>query len=417
MSPAQRLDSAGFLGLWLFAAVALLSIAAQNIAFVGMAAWLAARLLQGRGLPTVPRVLWPAGLFLGLSLAACWLSPNRAHSLETWRRWMLVFVAVYAADALSQPLRLRAVLGSLLFFGGLTCLGAVLWALRGPLGAVAEGQALMEVLGRWTEMGEWRAHSGSGGFMVLGTSSMVAGVFFSGLALEDARFRRPLALACLAAMGAALLLTFTRGAWLGALAGLALLLPLRRPKLALGAGAILLLLAAMPGSPVRDRLAQGLDMSRDSTRERVYMAQAGLAIAQDHPWFGVGDAMHSWDGQLGYYRRYMPAAAKQWESLRGKEQGHLHNNLVQVAAAYGLPALLSLLLLFAGLAWAAWRQRLAATPLARGCGIGLAAALLAWWVNGLFEYNFGSLQSSFVLWGLVGMSLAAWRPLEGGRAL
>lgn len=413
MRLTQRLDDAGFLGLWLFAAVALLSIAAQNIAFVGMAAWLAARLRQGRGLPPVPRVLWPAAAFLALSLLACWLSPNRSHSLETWRRWMLVFVAVYAADALQPPKRLRAVLGSLLFFGGLTCLGAALWALRGPVGAWIHGQALSGLLARWTEMGEWRAHSGSGGFMVLGSSSMLAGVFFSGLALEDPRFRRPLALACLAAMGLALLLTFTRGAWLGALAGLGLLLPLRRPRLALGAGIVLALLAAAPGSPVRSRLAQGLDMSQDSTRERVYMAQAGLAIAQDHPWFGVGDAMQSWDGQLGYYRRYMPDAAKQWESLRDQEQGHLHNNLVQVAAAYGLPALASLLLLFAGLAWAAWQQRRAATPLARGCGLGLAAALLAWWVNGLFEYNFGSVQSSFVLWALVGLSLAAWRSPEG----
>jgi len=77
-----------------------------------------------------------------------------------------------------------------------------------------------------------------------------------------------------------------------------------------------LFVMALPGNPVRERLAQGFDMSRDSTRERVYMAQAGLGIIRDHPWVGVGDAMESWDGHEGYYRRYMPEAAKQWDSLK-----------------------------------------------------------------------------------------------------
>lgn len=405
-----RLEGAGFLGLWLFAAVALLSIAAQNVAFVGMAAWLAWRLRSGRGWPDVPPALKWALPFLGLSLLASWASPDRAHSLETWRRWLLVLVSLYAADALAPQRRLQAVLGALLFFSALTALGSVLWSLQGPAIALGSGQGFAAVLRQWTDDGLWRAHSGSGGYMVLGTGAMLALVYFSALALELPRFRRPLALACLGALALALGLTFTRSAWLGAVAGLALLLPRRRPRLALGLGLAALLLALVPGSPVRERLSQGFDMSQDSTRERVYMAQAGLAIAREHPWLGVGDALESWDGNLGYYRRYMPDGAKKWDSLRDKEEGHLHNDAVTVAAFYGLPALLALLGFFA-LLWAqAWRRGHRGGGLSRATGLALAAALLAWWVNGMLEYNFGSTQSGFVLWVLVGLSLAAGRP-------
>lgn len=413
MSLDRRLEQAGFLGLWLFAAVALLSISLQNVAFAGMAAWLAWRLRTGQGPPPVPASLRWFLPFLAWALLASWMGENRAHSLDTWKRWLLVFVAVYAAGALGRERDLRSVLGALLLFSGLWCLAASLGALSGPVRALAEGRGWAEVLRHWASAGEWRAASGSGGYMVLGTSSMLVLCLGAGLWLEDARWRRPLVGLALACTGLALLLTQTRSAWLGASAGLGGLLALRRPRWALAAAALGLLAAAWPGSPVRERLAQGLDMGQASTRERVFMQRAALDLVTRHPWLGVGDSLAGWTDargrrHQGAYPRVQAAHAPAWGFPPEREQGHLHNNLSQVAVMYGLPGLL-LLLLWAGRLWLeAWRARLSPDPLARGLAWGLLAAWLGWWVNGSLEYTFGSFQSSFTLWALWGLGLAGF---------
>lgn len=402
----RTIDGLPTAGLWLFGAVTLLSIAAQNVLFVGLAAW-TWLLWKGRGgrLPLGP---WAVayGLFLLWALAASALSDNAAHSMDTWRKWLLVAALAYAAAWLGgRPRDLRSVALACLAFSGLWALGASLWSLTGPLGAWVHGQGLGAVLRTWGD-GNWRAVSGSGGYMVLGTGSMLLGVLFTAAALRDDAFKRPWALGALGALGLALVLTLTRSAWLGAGAGLLLVLGLDgRWKLLGGIGAAVLLLALLPGSPVAERLRQGTDMGQVSTRERVFMAEAGRGIIRDHPWLGVGDAMESFDGHDGYYRRYRGEAARNDPALKDNDQGHLHDDLIMVAALYGLPGLLLLLLAHLGLAGRLWRGR-RAPGLAGGLALGALGCLAAWWVNGLFEYNFGSFQSSFTLWFVLGLGLA-----------
>jgi O-antigen ligase len=412
----SRLREAALAGLWLFAAVALLSIAAQNVIFVGLAAWLAWRWRTEGRLPRLHPVLIWFVPFLVWALLASWNSDNRPHSLDTWRRWLLVVAAYYAADALESERPLRAVLGSLLFFSALWCLGAALGALAHPVAGYLRGLDLTEILRRWSEWGEWRARSGSGGYMVLGTTSMLVLVFFSGLFLEDTSWRRPLPVACLGAVALALLLTLTRSAWLGAAAGLGFLLIWKRPRWAAWGAVAVALAAALPFSPLQARLAQSFDLNHASTQERIFMFKAGLGIIRERPCLGVGDALESRDGRPGWYLRHRPAEAKAIPWIKDVDRGHLHNNLIQVAAMYGLPALALLLFFFARLAWEAWRTARSTSPLARGLGLGLLGALLAWWVNGLFEYNFGSFQSGFVLWFLAGLGLAAGRLGRAGAA-
>jgi O-antigen ligase len=395
------------LGLWLFAAVTLLSIALQNLYFFGFAAWLAAGFIGGwRGRSPHPALRWMLP-FLAWTLLASWLGENRAHSLDTWKKWLLLAAALQASAQLNTPRRLRSVLGALFFFSALWCLGASLWSLRGPAAAWRQGMDGAALLARWVEEGAWRAVSGSGGYMVLGTGSMLLLCLGTGLLLHDAAWRRPLFYGGLAAVALALLLTQTRGAWMGAAAGVLLLLAMEKPRwaggLLLAAGLTALL---WPGNPVMERMRQGADMSRDSTRERVYMLQSGASIVRDHPWIGVGDSLESHNGVEGVYRRYETEGAKHWDSTRGQEYGHLHDNFVQLAVMYGLPGLGLMLLGMGALAAALWRRR-AASPLVRAVGLGTLACLLAWWVNGLVEYNFGSFQSSFFFWFLMGTGLSS----------
>lgn len=403
----KRLEFTATAGLWLFGAVALLSIAAQNVLFVGMAGWVWLA-LRGRGgrLPRGPFV-WLFLAFLAWALLASALSDNAAHSMETWRKWLLVFALLYASAWLGQrPRDLRSVAIACLGFSGLWALGASLWALHWPAQALMQGATWKYTLFYWTQAGDWRAASGSGGYMVLGTCSMLALLCFGSAALQDDCFRRPWALASLAGLALALLLTLTRSAWLGAAAGGTLLLVLNGRWRVLGALAVgVLLLLVLPGSPVARRLQQGTDMADGSTRERVYMARAGFGIIRDHPWTGVGDALASFDGHDGYYLRYRDPAVAQDPVLKNDDQGHLHNNLIMLAVLYGWPGLLLMLAAFAALLPPLWRGR-KARGLAGGLALGALAAALAWWVNGLFEYTFGSFQSSFVLWFLLGLGLA-----------
>jgi O-antigen ligase len=403
----KRLEYISTAGLWLFGAVALLSIAAQNVLFVGLAAWVALALRgQGGRLPRGPFV-WLYLAFLAWALLASGLSDNAAHSAETWRKWLLVFGLLYASAWLGQrPRDLRSVAIACLGFSGLWALGASLWALHGPALALLHGSTAKELAAEWLRGEAWRAVSGSGGYMVLGTGSMLALMVFGSAALQDDCFRRPWAMASLGFLALALLLTLTRSAWLGAAAGATLLLLMDgRWKILLGLVLALAVLAALPGSPVARRLQQGTEMSEGSTRERVYMAQAGLAIIRDHPWLGVGDAMASFDGHDGYYLRYRSPEAAQDPTLKNDDQGHLHDDFIMLGALYGLPGLLLMLAAFTALLPSLWRGR-KARGLAGGLSLGALAAAVAWWVNGLFEYNFGSFQSSFMLWFLLGLGLA-----------
>jgi O-antigen ligase len=420
---AQRWATAG---LWLFAAVACLSIAAQNILFVGLGAW-CWQLWRARRRPSVPAWAWAYLAFALWALLASSQGMNAPHSLVTWRKWLLAVAALYAGDQLGRRERLHAVLGALLLFTALWCLGASLLALVHPVKAWAAGWDWPTLAGRWIWDADWRARSGTGGYQVLGTCAAMVLVLYTSLAFSAPRWRRPLVLACMASVALALLLTMTRGAWLAAGLGVGLILLLRKPWWLLSLGLLLGAYAVIaPQSIFVERLRSVADTGYDSNRERIFMAQAGLAIVREHPWLGVGDSMESFDrprpdGSVervpGAFLSHRSAEAVDWyQRFAGgdREQGHLHSDWIQVAAMDGLPALgfLLLALLLAALQALSLFRR-AKDAEAAGLALGVLCVLLVWCFNGTFEYNFGSFQSSFLFWFLLGL-LPAAAALEAG---
>jgi O-antigen ligase len=177
---------------------------------------------------------------------------------------------------------------------------------------------------------------------------------------------------------AALLLSLTRNAWLGTLAGLVTLAFLRAPKalwlLPVGAAALLVLGPA--------RVIDRLTVTDASSRDRYYMWQAGVDMIRDKPVFGQGPRMIQ-----AVYPAY------RWPEAPNLMTPHLHNNALQIAAERGLPCLAWWLWLVAAVLGDAWRE------VHRGAfGPGWAAAaafalLVAVLVAGLFEYNFGTPKS------------------------
>jgi O-antigen ligase len=223
---------------------------------------------------------------------------------------------------------------------------------------------------------------------VLAARVFVAGLVVLAAAVALARgdsARRASALAAVAAIpfsAWALVVSQTRGAWLGALLGLATVAAFRAPRLiAAVAAAVLVLLVARPAA-VRDRLT----VSDASTVDRYYMWQAGLDIVADRPVFGLGPGM-----VLSAYPRY------RWPEAPNKEAPHLHDNVLQIAAERGVPALVFFLWWIAAtlaVAYAEARRGQAATPggatpAEAAAATAALAVVVAAFVEGLVEYNLG----------------------------
>jgi O-antigen ligase len=172
----------------------------------------------------------------------------------------------------------------------------------------------------------------------------------------------------------ALVVSRTRNAWIGAIAGLCLVAVLRAPKaLLLLAGSLAVVLLLRP-APVVDRLT----WSDASSRDRYYMWQAGIDMVLDKPVFGQGPGMI-----LKTYPGY------RWPQALSLRAPHLHNNALQLAAERGLPCLALWLWLVAALLGDAYRERRRDRGRRAWPATATLAILTAVMVAGLFEYNFG----------------------------
>ena len=178
----------------------------------------------------------------------------------------------------------------------------------------------------------------------------------------------------------ALALSQTRSAWLGFLAGLVVLaLIFNRRWLLVILPGILICFLVMP-QPFRERTSAAFDLSDSTTRIRMELVQTGWNMIQAHPLVGVGPRRVPLDYASYNTTNEFPSWIYQ----------HLHNNVIQIGAEMGLPALLFWLAFLGALAATALRQLIAAPGqpdrFAAGASLASIAALLA---AGLFEYNYG----------------------------
>jgi O-antigen ligase len=190
----------------------------------------------------------------------------------------------------------------------------------------------------------------------------------------------------------ALVASQTRSAWVGAVAGLAVLAFLRAPRLLWVVGAATAAILVLRP----DALTERLTIADASSRDRYYMWQAGLDMILDKPVFGQGPGMI-----LVEYPRY------RWAEATHPMQPHLHNNLMQFAAERGLPGLA--FLLWWAIVALATALREARRSEAGWPAAGALAALVAVFVAGLFEYNLGDSEVLMLLLLLTAVPFALAR--------
>jgi O-antigen ligase len=216
------------------------------------------------------------------------------------------------------------------------------------------------------------------GFLLVADLLLLASMVYAG------RWRSPWRWVALAAINAALLGSLTRNAWVALAVTLTVLVVLRAPRLLLAylpAAALFVMLAPVP---LLHRVVSIADLRDPSNYDRLCMLEAGLAMIRERPFFGLGPELVE-----RRYPLYRSPSAPRYDSP------HLHNNLLQIAAERGLPALASYLGLNIAAVAVAWRR------LTREGGrqgpradlyVGVMLALLAFNVAGLFENNWGDTE-------------------------
>jgi O-antigen ligase len=179
---------------------------------------------------------------------------------------------------------------------------------------------------------------------------------------------------------AAILLSLTRMLWLCCLLLVALHLIWRRSKWIWALPAIPAILLLLAPAAVRSRISTSMDPDYYSNAERLQMLRVGWTMIRQHPFAGVGP------GRIDkLYTTYLSPA-----DPVPAYHGHLHNNLVQLAAQFGLPVTCAALLFLAVL----FRELLARCGSSRGRAgqflcrtaiLGLTGFLVA----GMFDYTYG----------------------------
>jgi O-antigen ligase len=397
------------------AAAAFVSIfATQRLLELGLLVLLV-RLLRGRtAFPRTP-LDGPTLAFCVWTLLSASFSSDPGHSIDSAKKLLLFLLFYLAVDTLASPNarhrvltaallgglalasltilqyfllgfdtlngRPRGFLGHYMSASGLTMGVVILSAARLAFARTGlgvpprDGRLLAGLLGALVLVGAAQAAERPAAVVV--TSLFVLGLAVTAgvLAIRDSRWPDAstgtlLATLALPLGSLALLLSQTRNAWLGALAGLATVAVLRAPRtLWLLAGAMLAVLVARPAT-VMNRLT----LEDDSSRDRYYMWQAGIDMVLDKPVFGQGPGMI-----LATYPTY------RWSEAPNPRAPHLHDNALQIAAERGLPCLVFWLWWVAAAMADAWREARRGAPSA----VGALGVLVAVMVAGLFEYNFG----------------------------
>ncbi len=257
---------------------------------------------------------------------------------------------------------------------------------RAVLLAIAASGVILALAGFWefAHGGDdlyRRLQGGLSHWMTYSGLTMIAACVLAGFALEE-RGRWRMSGVFAVAPFAAMVLTFTRNAYVGAITAAVSYLLVRRPRgLLVLAPALVTLFLVVPGS-VRARFVSIGDLRDGSNWDRVLMVKAGMRMVSDSPIFGVGP-----DEVRPLYPFYRDAAARDWRVP------HLHNNIVQIAASNGVFACASYLALmgifFFHTGRALRRER---RPDRAALLAGAWLSGVALFVAGLFEYNFGDTE-------------------------
>ncbi len=396
-----------------------------------LALWVARMIARERRIEVYwPPLSFPFVLFLTVGLVSTLVATSLQFSVKEGAKWAEMFAMyVFIANEMDAA-RVRRTLAALLMAGAAeAAIGMVQFLFRlGPEGFSLFGR-FMRAYGTFEQPNPFAGYLAliipvALGIVIAGVrrSADAAGEaqpagsgLFSLLAHSAARLGglTLLALVALGMLLAGLVMSWSRGAWIGAAAALVLvfIVQSRRALLLAVAGTLLLAVVVLLNSlnlipeavaarfsglgdyiTIFDVRGVKVDDSNFAVVERMAHWQAAAEMFSDHPWLGVG---------IGNYAVVYPAyALPRWSD----PLGHAHNYYLNVAAETGVVGLAAYLLLWVAAFWQAWRA-VRGSPLTRGLAAGLLGMIVALSLHNGFDNLF--VHGMHVLVG-IGLGLTAW---------
>ncbi len=382
-----------------FAAALQLSIALAHILLTAMlVSWVALRIRE-RSLPSAPPFFSLLLAYGALTLVASAFSVDPAESLIDSKQ-LVLFAIVPAVYDIARGPRASTVADVIMSVGAASAI----------IGVLQYGVLHYDNLGQRPQ-GTLSHYMTYSGVLMLVICVASARLVFGG------RNRIWPALV-MPALVAALALTFTRNAWIGACTAVGLLFVLKDFRLTALLPVILAALFVVAPQGLISRLTSTFDAQDPANQDRFAMMEIGALMIRDHPLAGVGPNMVP-----RVYEQYRPDYAV------NQTNPHLHNVPLQIAAERGLPALAVWLAFVVVLARALFRMfrgdgapaPAARAPADRGdpqpghervLASAALASLVAMLAAGLFEYNFGDSEFLMLLLVLITLPFAAARSAD-----
>lgn len=368
-------------------------------ALVGLtiAGWLLQGMARRRVCFRPPMLTWPLLVFAWIAGISLTVAGSWHEGLPEWLKWC-EFAGLYLIGAQLLDRRWGQTVVAALFLAGL---GQVAWGLYQFFGQV--GPEAFVLMGRYMRAyGTFQQPNPYAGY--LGYLAPVA----ASLAITAwAQWRRARTLGALvqagllsavtAALGAGILVSWSRGAWFGLAAALIAVIALRTRRTlvwTLAAAGVLLAVLFFAGSgwlptSITTRLS-GLsdylaipDPARTeitddnfAALERVAHWQAGWRMFEDHPWLGVG---------IGNYAVvYAAYALPHWyEPL-----GHAHNIFINFLAETGALGGIAFVILWLGIGWVTWRRAAQTKGYVQALALGVLGTWVYLTIHSLFDNLF-----------------------------
>ena len=384
------LERAGYLSLLAFAAATQLSIFAAGLLLTVTGIFWLTLVVRNRERIQVPPMFWPLAAYGVATLIASVFSIDPWTSLID-NKQLALFVIVPIAYRLLPGRRSLSAVDVVITVG----------AFMAVVGIVQFGILKFDSLAK-RPTGPFSHYMTYSGTLMLVACTATARILFRQQDRLWAALIMPALIVALAA-------TLTRNAWVGASAGIGLLLLMRDFRLVAVLPILAALAIAFAPPAVNQRFVQTFwstdtaDPSAESNRDRLAMIRSGLRMIKDHPLTGVGPDM-----VRKVYAGYRdPSAVKQLNP-------HLHNVPLQIGAERGIPALLIWLWFVITLIRDFVRKRRSSgLPSLPTAALACVVAMLA---AGMFEYNFGDSEFLMLFLVLVTLPYAADRPVETIRA-
>jgi O-antigen ligase len=383
--PYSRIfDKAIIVFLFLFIFCSTFSIACEQIAyFIALIFWLGKMVYEKKSsLESTPFDYYFLA-FLGTEIISMILSDDRMQALFYFHKRLVILPIIYLLGCwLKNHDRLE--LGLKVFVAS-----AFLISLVGIFDITTNLHAYLH-FGRRVNLFQF--------YMTAGGILMIAALMISSLVFHQ---NTPKKLKITAAIFLipvliSLLFTFTRGSWLGFLAGSAVISFSRSKKIFIVLMLLVILIIMLAPPEFEDRIFSIVNPSHPANVERVQMWKTGWKIFLDYPVFGIGDI-----GIEDSYLKYGPPGAE--------PAGHLHNNYITWLVKLGIVGLVIVLTMFIKIFTFEWKtaRKNKENWLVNSIALGAASALIGFSVNGLVEWNFGDTEVIMFLWVTVGFALAA----------